>query len=308
VDRLTALRLFVRVVEAGTISAAGRSLGLSTTAASRGLQDLEAALGVRLLDRTTRHASPTEAGRHLHGRLSALLGELDAALRHAGDLHDRPSGVLRVIARRSFGLLHVVPAVASFRALHPGVSLDLTLTEATELTPTNGVDLAVRHGRPAEKSFVAHRLASARRVLCASPGYLARRPAPAAPEDVARHDCLCYRREHEPSVWVFEAGPGPGDRREVEVAGPLRSNSGEALRQAAIDGLGLALLPEWMVGHDVAAGRLVACLPALRAYPAGYEAGIYAVHARAEFLPAKITAFVAHLRGVLGGMGDDSPG
>lgn len=303
-DRLTALKLFVRVVEAGTISAAGRALGLSTTAASKGLQDLEAALGLRLLDRTTRHVSATEAGRHLHARLAGLLGALDAALREAGELHDRPRGTLRVVARRSFGLRHVVPAIAAFRQAHQEVEIDLTLTETTGLTPTNGVDLVIRLGLPAEKSFVGQRLASDRRILCASPAYLARAPRLAGPEDLARHDCLRYRREEEPAVWVFETGQGR--REEVEVSGPLRSNSGEALRRAAIDGLGLALLPEWMVGPDLAAGRLLPCLPELRSWPVGYGAEIYAVHARAEFVPAKITAFVAHLRAALGGGAEGS--
>jgi DNA-binding transcriptional LysR family regulator len=301
-DRLTALKLFVRVVEAGTISGGGRSIGLSSTAASKALQDLEAGLEVRLLDRTTRHVSPTEAGRHLYERVSLLLGDLETALRNVREMHDQPTGVLRVVARRSFGLLHVMPAVPSFRAAFPKVSLDLTLTEATGLTPVNGIDVVILLALPPEKSFIGERLASARRVLCASPAYLAHAPPLTGPDHVAAHDCLCYRRESEPAIWVFETGQG---KREVEVSGPLYSNSGEVLRQAAIDGLGLALLPEWMVGHDLAAGRLVACLPTGRAYPAGYQAEVYAIYMRAQSVPAKITAFIAHLRNALGPMAAD---
>lgn len=291
-DHLAALRLFVRVVDAGTISAAGRSLGLSTTAASKRLQDLEAALKVRLLDRTTRHLAVTETGRLLYARLSVLLGELDAALREAAERHDSPVGVLRVVARRSFGMRHVVPALASFRAAYPKVEIDLDLTEEVDIAPNRGADVVIRLGRPAEKSLVSAQLAASRRILCASPEYLRLFPRLAGPDELARHACLCYRRESEPSVWIFETDAG---RIEVPVSGPLRSNSGEALRRAALDGLGLALLPEWMVAEDVAEGRLVACLPELRAYPAGYQAEIYAVWARGEFVPAKITAFVTHL-------------
>ena len=193
----------------------------------------------------------------------------------------------------------MVPALAGFRAAHPQVELDLGLTEETELRPGNGIDLAIRLGLPAGKSVVAVPLASARRALCAGPAYLVRRGAPATPEEVAAHGCLGYRQESEPLVWMFEAEGGRGGPRAVEVSGPLRSNSGEALRQAAPDGLGLALLPAWMVGRDVTAGRLVACLPGHRSYPAGYQAAIYAVHARGPIVPAKVTAFVAHLRAAL---------
>lgn len=183
------------------------------------------------------------------------------------------------------------------------MKLDLGLTEETELRPGNGTDLVIRLGLPAEKSVVGVPLASARHALCASPAYLARRRAPATPEEVAAHDCLSYRRESEPLVWMFEAGDGGGQQRAVEVSGPLRSNSGEALRHAALDGLGLALLPAWMVGRDVSAGRLVACLPEHRAHLAGYQAAIYAVHARGSAVPAKVIAFVAHLRAALAPMG-----
>ena len=291
-DRLTALRLFLRIIEAGSISAAGRGLGLSTTAASKGLQDLEAALGLRLIARTTRHASPTEAGLRLHQRLTGPLGEIDTALREAAELPDQPSGLLRVVARRSFGLMHIAPALAGFHALHPRVDVDLTLTEVNEIAPVKGVDLVVRLGRPAEKSFAAQRLAADRRILCASPAYLAHHPAPTGADALGDHAILCYRREVEPTIWIFETAAGP---RPMEVSGPLRSNSGAVLRQAALDGLGLALLPEWMVGADVAAGRLVACLAGLRIYPAGYEAEMFGVHARAEPVPAKISAFLTHL-------------
>lgn len=133
--------------------------------------------------------------------------------------------------------------------------------------------MMIRLGCPAEKSLVATRLASDRHVLCASPSYLARVPPPTRPDDLERHDCLTYRREYEPALWVFDA---QGRRQEVAVAGPLRSNSGEVLRQAAMDGMVLAMLPEWMVAGDLSAGLLLPCLPALRAYPAGYQAEIYA--------------------------------
>ena len=257
-DQLASLRLFLRVVETGSISGAGRSLGLSTTAASRSLQELEAALKARLLHRTTRHVSPTEAGQLLAGRARPLLEDLDSALQQAGDLHGRPAGLLRVLARRSFGILHVAPAITGFRRAYPLVDVELTLTEAMDLVPSHGVDVVIRLGSPEEKSFVATRLASDRRVLCASPAYLARCPAPSGPGDLARHDCLAYRRQDEPALWIFESEAG---RTEVPISGPLRSNSGEVLRRAALDGLGMALLPQWLVVSDLT-GRAAGGVPA----------------------------------------------
>lgn len=250
----------------------------------------------RLLHRTTRSVSATEAGRLLFERVSPLMNELDAAVRMAGELHGQPSGVLRVVARRSFGILHVAPALTSFCKAYPQVAVELALTETMDLVPGNGMDLVIRLGRPAEKSSVATRLASDTRLLCASPSYLAQVPPPAGPQDLERHDCLAYRREYEPAIWVFEEA---GRRREVAITGPLRSNSGEVLRRAALDGMGLALLPDWMVADDVAAGGLQRCLPELRIYPAGYQAEIYAVHVRQDFVPAKVAAFVSHLQRVM---------
>jgi DNA-binding transcriptional LysR family regulator len=291
-DRLVALRLFLRIAETGSITGAGRAIGLSRTAASKGLADLESALGLRLVDRTTRHVTTTEAGRALQLRLGTALGELDAAIEQARTRHDTPSGTLRIVARRSFALRHVVPRLAAFRAAHPAVDIDLTLTEAPGLAPTDGVDIAIRLGEPAEKSFVSHRLADGARMLCAAPSYLARRPAPATPAALADHDCLGYRREAEPVIWQVE---GPDGTCRIPVRGPLRANSGEALRLAALDGLGLALLPAWMVADDLAAGHLLPLLPAWRLTPLGYHAPICAVHAAAPHVPAKITAFIAHL-------------
>jgi DNA-binding transcriptional LysR family regulator len=292
-DRLTVLRLFLRILDRGGIAAAGRTLGLSPTAASRALRDLEHDLALRLLDRTTRHVALTEAGRRLAARIAPLLDGLDAAMVEARELHEEASGTLRLVARRSYALRHVVPHLAGFRAAHPRVEIDLELTERTGLVPAHGVDLVIRLGLPAGKSFIGHRLASGRRILCASPGHIARHGLPATPEAVPLHPCLTYREDEEPAVWVFATASGAP--QEIAVSGPLRSNSGEALRQAALDGLGLVLLPEWLVGQDVAAGRLTPLLPGLPAWPARYQAEIHAVHARAERLPAKIAAFVAYL-------------
>ena len=296
-DRLTVLQLFLRTLDRGGIAAAGRTLGLSATAASRALRELEDDLALRLLDRTTRHVAPTEAGRRLAARIAPLLEGLDAAMVEAREMHEEATGTLRIVARRSYALRHVVPHLADFRAAYPRVEIDLALTEQTGLVPAHGVDLVIRLGLPAGKSFTGHRLASGRRILCASPSYIARHGVGRRRGAVLHHPCLTYREAEEAPVWVFSIAGG--GQQELAVSGPFRSNSGEALRQAALDGMGLVLLPEWMVGADVATGRLTPLLPGLPAWPDRYEAEIHAVHVRADRLPAKITAFVAHLLAVV---------
>jgi DNA-binding transcriptional LysR family regulator len=295
-DQLAALKLFVQVGSLKSISAAGRSLGLSTTAASKRLQDLEAALRVKLVDRTTRQLALTEAGQRLFARSVALLGELDSAFSEARELQDAPVGTLRIVARRSFGMLHVAPALPAFRAAYPLIAIDIEFTEETELTPGRGIDLVIRLGAPNDKSIVTHQLTTAGRKLCASPKYLARAGAPRTPADLAHHDCLTYRRASEPAIWTFRGRRGEVSQR---VTGSLQSNSGEVLRSAAIEGFGLVLLPEWMVARDLANGNLEGCLESYEAYPPPYREPIYAVHRRGP-VPAKIPAFVAHLNRALG--------
>lgn len=292
-DRLQAFQLFARVVERGTISAAGRSLGLSKTVASKRLQDLEADLNISLLNRTTRHVSATEAGQALYDRIVPMIREMDAIIEQITERSETPSGVLRILARRSFGMLHVVPTLPSFRAAYPEVTVDLHLTETLEIAPSHGIDIAIRLGQPAEKSLDWRRLTTDRRMLCASPEYFRHHEPPAGLGDLDRHNCLTYGQEAEPAVWVAEH---LGQRRDIVVTGSLRSNSGEVLRQAALDGLGLVLLPEWMVAWDVADGRLLTCLDALRLYPAGYGAEIHAVYRRDARLPGKVEAFLGHLQ------------
>lgn len=264
------------------------------------MQDLEADLDTVLIDRTTRSLAPTEAGRQLYTRIKEPLQDLSAALRSVAESEDEPSGVLRVLARRSFGMMHVTPMLTEFLRSYPRLSVDLELTERNDIAPGEGIDVVIRLGDPTEKSVVAHRLASGTRILCASPDYLKRMGSPISIEDLKEHACLTYRRALEPGAWVFEedADDGAPTRREIKVDGPLRATNGEVLRDAAVSGLGLVLLPAWMVSGELDTGRLVRCLEEIRAWPAGFDDEIVVAHRRSDRVPAKIEAFVGALRSI----------
>jgi molybdate transport repressor ModE-like protein len=296
-DVLEALRFFGHVARCGSISAAARVKGLSTTAASKKLQDLETEFGVRLVDRTTRSLALTEAGQRLLAGSNVLLNQLDETLASVRELQATPSGLLRILSRRWFALHEVTPILPAFRNAYPAITIELELSDEVDITPRNGIDLAITLGNSDDKSIIAHQLTTDERRVCGSPGYFERAGVPREPADLAHHDCLTYRRASEPAVWMFE------DKRRllpVKVKGPVQSNNGDILRQAAIDGLGLMFLPEHMAARDVAAGRLTTCLDRFRGYQHPYRQPVYLLHRRGQ-LPAKCEAFISFLLDHLSG-------
>ncbi|MCK6454827.1 MAG: LysR family transcriptional regulator [Alphaproteobacteria bacterium] len=283
------LLVFAAVVEAGSLSAAARRLGLSKAAVSDRLRRLEAALGARLLHRTTRRLSLTAAGEACHAHSQRMAAEAEAAMRAAGALHAEPRGTLRVAAPTTFAPLHIVPALPAFRARYQQVSVELSVaTHAIDLV-AEGFDLAIRIGRLPDSRLVARRLAVQRLVVCGAPGYLERRGAPATPGGLERHDALEFTPLGWRAAWHM-TGPDGGSRR-VAIRPALRSDAGEALLAAAIGGMGLAFLPNWMVAPALAAGALVQVLPAWSSRPVP----IQAVHAGGRELAARTRLFLDHL-------------
>ncbi|MEO0035871.1 MAG: hypothetical protein RLZZ501_1894, partial [Pseudomonadota bacterium] len=272
-DRLAALTAFAAVAEAGSFAAAARRLGRSTSRLSRQVAELEAALGSRLLHRTTRALTLTEAGRSYHEQVARILAELDAADLSVGRLQAAPRGRLRVAAPMSFGVLHLAPALPAFLDRYPEIDLDMAMNDRFVDLVEEGFDLAVRIGRLADSSLVARRLAPLRRVLCASPAFLAAHGTPRTPDDLARLPCLGYSNLLPQEDWSF-ADPVSGRPWPVRIKARLRVNNGDALRLAALAGVGLAPLPSFLVGPDLAAGTLVPLLdPYLR-----QEGAIHAVY------------------------------
>lgn len=285
-DRFEQLSAFVEVARWQSFAQAARHLERHTSAVSRAVAALENRLGVRLLQRTTRRVTLSDAGRDYFRRCETLLAEFDgadAAVRdHAASLR----GNLRVSAATGAGQTLFAPIVPEFLAVHPLVTLDLQLSNRYVDLVEEGYDLALRVGTlAADSRLVVRRLAPTRRVLLASPAYLERRGSPRTPQQLTDHACLVLDIGARPQRWELERGR---TRAALDVTGPLRSNNSFALLSACKAGLGIGLLPESVVGADVSRGELHRVLPGW----VSVEQGIYAVYPSARFIPAKVRAFV----------------
>jgi DNA-binding transcriptional LysR family regulator len=288
-DRLDTLRSFRRVVELGGFSAAARDLGLSNAAISKHVAQLEGRLGARLLQRTTRRLSVTEAGQAYYERTARLLDDLAEADDAVSLMQAAPRGTLRVNAPMSFGIQYLAPVLPDFLARYPEVSIDLAMSDRVVDLLEEGFDVAlrIRSGLP-DSRLIAQKLAPVRRLVCAAPSYLARRGRPEQPADLARHDCLIYSLTDAPEVWDFE---GPQGLVAVAVRGRLKANNGQALRDAALSGIGIIRLPSFSVAPELKVGRLVEILGEWRV-PA-HE--FYAVYPTNRHLAPKLRAFVDFL-------------
>lgn len=291
---LKAAKVFESVVHAGSLSAAARRQGLSPASVSRHVGDLENALGVRLLNRSSRRLSLTEAGRVYFDRIEEILVQIAEAENAVGQLAAVPQGLLRVHSRMLVGQQYIVPALGRFVEAHPGVRIDLQMSNFPRDIVSEGIDVDIRIGKLADSALVARKLASSRRMLVAAPRYLATRAAPERPEDLAQHSCLTYRLDLGDAVWRFRRAGEPD--REVAVGGVLQSDDGRALLAAVEDGLGIALMNDWSVRMQVARGRLVPVLEAWDvSHLTSFDSGIYAVFQKSRHLPLKTRTFVDFL-------------
>lgn len=281
-DAFGQMQLFVKVIESGGFTSAGRALGLPKSTVSRQIAALEDRLSVRLLHRTTRVLRPTEAGQAYYDRCTRILAEVAEAEAALLQTQVAPAGKLSVTAPLSFGYRFMGELTAAFLAGHPKVELNLSLSDRKVDLIEEGFDLAIRIAVLDDSSLVARKLGSAPMVVVASPEYLERSGTPKAPQELRDHSCLRY--VYGPATWRFRAGVS------VPVTGPLLSNNGDILAAAAVAGLGLAYSPRFIVADDLAAGRLVSVLD--RHLPAGN--GIWALYPANRFLSAKVRAFVEH--------------
>ncbi len=279
---------FTRVVDSNSFTLAARQLGMSKATVSKHVSMLEEHLGARLLNRTTRSLGLTEAGARFYVHCQKIVAELSSAETELMDSGAAPSGTLRVSAPTCFGTLHLAPLLGNFLQRYPDLEIDMTLADRKIDLIESSHDVAVRIARQAFPGLCSRRLAPSPQVVCAAPAYIARYGRPSAPEDLADHNTLTYAYLTTGDIWTLA---GPGGPKTVKVRGRLRADNGSALRRAVLSGFGLALMPTFLVGEDLEAGRLVNLLPDYE--DSSYS--VYAIHAHDRHVTPKVEAFVDFL-------------
>jgi DNA-binding transcriptional LysR family regulator len=289
-DRFGDLDVFAHVVTAKSMSAAGRQLKLSPAVISKRIRRLEERLGVRLLQRTTRQLSLTEAGQGFYERVVSVLASIEDAEAWVASGTGQARGTLRVSAPTSFGRLHIAPHLKPFLDANPMVTVDLILSDSFVDIIAEGFDLAVRIADLQDSSLVAKRLAPNHRVLCAAPDYIAARGMPGSIEELSQHTLIA----HNADQWRLDGPSGPVS---VRVNGPLRTNSSEVVREALLAGVGIALRSTWDVGPELKSGQLMRVLPD---YSVGKRVAVYAVYPSRRHMEQKVRVFVDYLAELYG--------
>jgi DNA-binding transcriptional LysR family regulator len=294
-DRFADMQMFVKVVEAASISGGADRLDIAKSAVSRRLAELESRLGVQLLQRTTRRLNLTESGRAYYERCVRILADVEEAELEVSTAHGALSGKLRVALPLSFGLLHLAPLIHEFSMLHPGIEFDLDFNDRQIDLMQEGFDLAVRIATLADSSLIARRLTLIRHIVCASPDYLAQHGRPASPDDLANHAGLGYSNRANPGLWNYQTPSG--EARTVKIPIKLLANSGDFLCQMAIAGHGILVQPSFYAAEPIKRGELVPILTQYR-WP---ELNAYAVYQTTRHLSTRVRAFVDFLHERLAG-------
>jgi DNA-binding transcriptional LysR family regulator len=286
IDHASEMAAFVRVVDFKGFSAAAPALGLTPSAVSKLVTRLEARLGVRLLQRTTRALSLTADGEAFYAAARRIVGEIEALETEITDQRGTPHGLLRVTTSLAFSTHQLAPMIGEFLERHPAIQLELMPTDRVVDMIDEGVDIAIRIGKLADSSFMARKIGDDVRMVCAAPAYLAAHPAPRRPEDLARHNCIVSRDRAYLNRWHFRID---GQVREIEVGGRLAVSEGEAQMRLALQGLGIVRLTRLTVAGAVKRGELVSLL---EDYSAEEPVPIHAVYPHRKHLASKVTAFV----------------
>ncbi|MEM1253573.1 MAG: LysR family transcriptional regulator [Cyanobacteria bacterium P01_H01_bin.21] len=295
-DKFAAIHAFVQVVEASGFAAAAREMGMSRSAVNKLVISLETELGVRLLQRSTRQVTPTATGTAFYERCLGILADLQEAELAVSQEQAEPIGALRINAPMTFGTLHLAPVLAEFMTQYPGVQMQLTLEDRFIDPLAEGFDLTLRIAQPeTSPRLVIHQLAQLRLLLCAAPSYLEQQGTPKSAQDLSQHSCLAYGELASRNEWVLA---GPDNDVRVTVNGTMCSNNGEVLRDAAIQGLGIVLLPQFIVQQSLDQGNLQEILPAYRPQ----ALSLCVIYPTNRHLSTKVQLLTAFLKERFGGL------
>jgi DNA-binding transcriptional LysR family regulator len=287
-DRLTRIKVFIQVVEAGSFSAASERLGLSRAAVSKYVSQLEEYLGGRLLNRTTRHVSPTESGRIYYERCKDILQNLEEADGLVSGLSGQPRGTLRVTCPTYFASRHLLPLIEEFNLIYPDLKVEILCAERLVDLVDEGYDIAIRMTKTPDQEVIARRLARCSHIVAASPDYLAKHPAPRVPEDLKQHRCVMFSY-HITSTWPFTK---EDTDYSVKLPAALKTNNPDVLLEATTAGMGVTLMPTFLAGDAIRSGQLRQVLQDYRTI----DLDIYVVYASRHHLPVKIRVFVDYLK------------
>lgn len=287
------LQLFIRIAATHNISMAGQSLGLSPAVASAHINKLEDGLGVRLIHRTTRKVSLTEEGIGFLPHAEDVIASVEAARASVGAGSSSPRGTLRVAAPASFGRMHLLPALNDFFKRYPELTVDLKLSDSIIDLVEGGFDIAIRNSALKDSSLIARKLAPDNRLLCASPDYLAKYGEPSSPEELKHHQCITLMGLDN---WAFKSASG---QQNIKVKGTLRTDNGEAVRDACVNGLGITINSSWSAYQHINSGELVQIL---KDYPLISNTAIWAVYPSSRQLAPKVRAFIDYFSEKFGDM------
>ena len=289
-DRFDSISAFVKVIEHGGFAAAARAMNMSRSAVNKHVIALEDRLGAQLLTRTTRKVTPTDTGYAFYERCLAILGDLESAELAAGQLQQEARGTLKMSAPMTFGTMHLSRLIADFMGRYPELRIELTLSDHLTDPMADGADLTVRiTAPPGPANLVSHQIVEGRLSLCASPSYVAEHGALQHPKELSSRSCLHYGNLSAGNVWHLS---GPDGDHAIRVRGTLCSNNGEVLRDAALAGRGIALLPTFIIGADLQSGQLTSLLPAY----SPPDLAIYVLYPRNRHLSAKIRLLTEFLQ------------
>jgi DNA-binding transcriptional LysR family regulator len=291
---ISVLQIFIEVIRQGSFAAVARERNIDPSSVSRAIASLEQELGVKLLQRTTRQISPTEAGTTYFHRIEPLVEELQQAVEVVSDISGSPTGTIRVTASVSFGIECIVPLLAEFEAKYPELTIELLLTDSVVDLLTERVDLAVRLGLLEDSTLIAQRLIKTNYAVCASSQYLERKGEPNQPNNLDQHNCLLFPLAGFRSRWLFKDRGGLIET--IPVKGNTIISNAIALKQCALSGMGLALLPHWLINPELESGKLIQVLTEYEVTATDFNTSAWLVYPSRTYVPLKVRLLIDFLK------------